>query len=129
MNESMKYPIEKISLNLLESIDSIPVACDNLFGNNFENHDVVDCEFLKYHLFDEYAFDMKNFLCEYDHAYVCKENVSFKKNHDLDESLYELDYELAISEDENSLLDSFIYIDESIESDTKKNLTSSKTFM
>ena len=61
MNEFMKHPIEKFS-HFLESIDSIPVTCDSLFGNNFENHDVVDCESLKYHLFDEYAFDTKTFF-------------------------------------------------------------------
>ena len=60
-------------------------------------------------MYDEYA-SCKNYFCEYDHACVNEGNVSFEENCILDESLFEIDYhELALGEDENSLLDSFMY--------------------
>ncbi|KAA0046557.1 reverse transcriptase [Cucumis melo var. makuwa] len=112
INESMKYPMENFFLNYLDSFKYIPMACDSLFGNHFENY-VLEFESFENLLYDEYA-SCKNSFCDYDHTCVNEGNVCFEENSVLDESLFELDYELALGEDENSTLDSLMYLDKFI---------------
>ena len=38
INESRKYLMENFFLDYLNSFKSIPMTCDSLFGNHFENY-------------------------------------------------------------------------------------------
>ncbi|TYK25872.1 uncharacterized protein E5676_scaffold436G00900 [Cucumis melo var. makuwa] len=74
ISKFMKYPMENVSLNYHDSLKSIPMACDSLFGTHFENY--TD-EFKSFEnlLYDEYV-SCKNSCREYDHACVNEGNVA-----------------------------------------------------
>ena len=95
----MKYPIENFSLNYLDSFKSIPMACaaclETIFRTMVLNLSLLRIFCMMNMLLVRFFF----FFCEYEHTCVHEGNVSFEENRVLDETLFELDYELALRED------------------------------